>query len=154
MTPSALLAELHSRGIEPVVRDGRLKLRGPAENITRDLIQRVRLHKPALLAHLQGERNRTTADEALDLLQRLKTFTLPAGRMPAASEIVRSLEPLLDAPELDSATALGALQKLERELIALGGAVDAELAATVAMVERSFPGARLVEVRKVHRSEP
>jgi hypothetical protein len=38
---------------------------------------------------------------------------------------------------------------IERELTALGGAPDKVLAEAVAMVERSFPGARLVEVRKL-----
>jgi hypothetical protein len=51
MTPSTLLAELRSRGIEPLIRDGRLKLRGPAVAITPDLIAEVRAAKPTLLAH-------------------------------------------------------------------------------------------------------
>jgi hypothetical protein len=57
MTTSTLLAELRSRGIEPLIRDGRLKLRGPAAAITPDLVAEVRAAKPALLAHFR-ERER------------------------------------------------------------------------------------------------
>ena len=52
--------------------------------------------------------------------------------------------------EADSpALLLAVLREIERELIELGDAVDTELAAAVAMVERTFPGACLVEVRKL-----
>jgi hypothetical protein len=37
---------------------------------------------------------------------------------------------------------------MERELIALGGSPDPELAVAVAMMEQSFLGSRLLEVRK------
>ena len=57
MTTSTLLAELRNRGIEPLIRDGRLKLRGPAAAITPDLVAEVRAAKPALLAHFR-ERER------------------------------------------------------------------------------------------------
>ncbi|GEM_PF-3170432 len=85
--------------------------------------------------------------EALEVLRRLKCYTLPAGRMAAARLLARGLEPLLRAPKLDPARALTALQQLERDLIALGGRPDPELAAAVELVERVFPGARLVQVK-------
>jgi hypothetical protein len=87
MTPNALLAELRNRGVEPVVREGPLKLRGPAGRITHELVLRVRQHKAVLLAHLQFEEQRATAEQALVVLNRLKCYALPAGRISAAREI-------------------------------------------------------------------
>src|SRR5262249_32509510 len=80
-----LLNELRDRGIrvEPRPERGTVYLT-PKGRITPDLVERVRQHKAALLAHLSVEQSR---DEALAILQRLKTFSLPAGRIPAAREI-------------------------------------------------------------------
>ena len=87
------------------------------------------------------------ATEALELLQRLKCYTLPSGRMPAARRIVRRLEPLLAKRDFDLCEALGILRNVESELLALGGAPDPELAGAVEMVRQVFPGARLVEIK-------
>jgi hypothetical protein len=48
----------------------------------------------------------------------------------------------------DPASILWVLRDIERELIAFRGASDPELVEAVAMVQRSFAGARLVDVRK------
>ena len=152
MTPSTLLAELRNQGVVPVLRDGRLKLRGPATRITPDLVRRVRQHKAALLGHLVSEeQERATIDEALALLNRLKTFTLPAGRMPAAHMIAERCAARLVHWENgqsvfevgDPAGILAVLRDIEGELIALGGAPE-PLVEAVAMVQRTFPGARLL----------
>lgn len=98
-----------------------------------------------------------TAGEALVLLQRLKTFTLPGGRMPAAREIARRCAFRLQPRENGKPTGeandpvriLAVLREIERELIALGAAPDPELAAAFEMVQRALPGTRLVEVRKL-----
>ncbi len=120
----ALLKELRARDIRIEPRPtGKLRL-SPARAVDAALLERVRAHKPELLGHLRAEQDRA---EALALLNRLKTYTLPAGRMPAARTIVERLKPLLAAPEIDPAQALTALQQIERELVALGGASDPEL---------------------------
>jgi hypothetical protein len=64
MTPKALLAELRSRGVELLLHDGRLKLRGPAERITPELVRWARQHKLALLACLRGERSRAVTPDS------------------------------------------------------------------------------------------
>lgn len=153
-----ILVELRVRGvrIEPRPHGGVSLV--PARLIDPDLLDRIRAHKAELLVTLRVEHYRTTADKALALLNRLKTYTLPAGRMPAARLLAERLGaamvrwedggPVSDVPD-DPAVILRALQGFEGELIALGGAPDPELTKAVAMVERSFPGARLVEVRKL-----
>jgi hypothetical protein len=95
--------------------------------------------------------------EALAALKRLKTFTLPAGRMGAAREIAQRLastlgrfnergEPVEDSD--DPTAILEVLRAIERDLVALGGTPDdPELAAIVARVEGIFPDAQLVEVK-------
>jgi hypothetical protein len=47
----------------------------------------ARQHRAELVSLLTAKQDRATAAEALALLQRLKTYSLPAGRMPAAREI-------------------------------------------------------------------
>jgi hypothetical protein len=59
----------------------------PKERLTPDLIERIRQHKPALLTYSRIKQECGLIDEALALLQQLKCYTLPAGRMPAAREI-------------------------------------------------------------------
>ena len=145
MNAVELLTELRAasiRVIEPRP-NGNLYL-APKARLTPELIERVRAAKAALLAHLRAEQDRTTAAEALALLQRLKTFILPAGRMPAARAIAERLLPLLAVPELDPAETLAALRAVEAKLIELGGACDPELADAIGVVSRTFPGARLV----------
>jgi hypothetical protein len=164
MTAIEVLGELRNRGIRVEPRPtGNLYL-APKNRLTRELVERVRAHKPAILAHLRAmqdqaendrradadaKQDRRAADEALALLNRLKCYSLPAGRMPAARVVAERLRPLLTTPALDSRQALGALQAVEAELTALGAAPDRELAEAVAMVERTFPGALLAEVRKL-----
>jgi len=87
------------------------------------------------------------ATEALRLLERLKCFTLPRGRMEAARQIVCRLEPLLHVREIDPVQALAVLRQIERDLIALGGAPDPELGEVVETVRRAFPSAGLVEIK-------
>ncbi len=82
---------------------------------------------------------------ALALLGRLKCYTVPAGRMLVALGLARRLETLKYAAPDEILTAL---EDFERQLISIGGAPDSELAAAVVTVERSFPGTRLIEVRK------
>jgi hypothetical protein len=79
MTRSTLLAELQNRGVEPVVRDGRLKLRGPADRITSELVERARQHRAELLAHVHLAR-----DAEISRIARLdaerREVDRPAGR--------------------------------------------------------------------------
>ena len=51
----ALIADLEKRGIELVVADGRLALRGPKEQLTAELIERVRSYTPELRRRLIEE---------------------------------------------------------------------------------------------------
>ena len=156
MSATEILAELSARNVRPVLMGEKLKLRGPADCITPELIESVRAAKAALLAYLRAEQDRT---EALALLQRLKTFTLPTGRMPAAREIAQRLTSTLRRFESDGepaedsdnpAAILDVLRTIERELVALGGTPDgSEVAAISARVEGIFPGAQLVEVRAI-----
>jgi hypothetical protein len=88
-----------------------------------------------------------SAEKTLELLGRLKLYALPSGRMPVARKMALELHGLTD-----TATMLTALQKLERQLIILGGAPDpalAELAEGIAMVEQAFSGTKLITVRKL-----
>ncbi len=140
MDAQALVQDLTSRGIKLVPNGSKLTVQ-PASRLTNQDREAIREHKPALLAL-------ATADQALALLNRLKTYTLPAGRMPAARAIVERLRPLLEASDLDPAAALTTLQSIETELTALGAAPDRELAEAVGLVTLAFPGARLVAVRK------
>jgi TubC N-terminal docking domain len=151
----AFLDELKAQGIrlEPLP-NGNLYA-APRERLTVELIERIRQHKPALLAHFHAKQQCALADEALALLRRLKCFALPAGRMPAASEIAERCtarlalwdhgEPVSEAD--DAVSILAILRDIERELTAIGGYVDPELVETVEMVEHTFPGARLVKIR-------
>jgi hypothetical protein len=49
----------------------------------------------------------------------------------------------------EPAAVLAVLKDIERELVALGGAPDPELADVIDIVGGAFPGARLVDVRKL-----
>jgi len=76
---------------------------------------------------------------ALALLIRLKGYTLPSGRIPVIRNLAERVRGLADAADI-----LRTLRVFERELIALGGEYDWELAQAIAKVEGVFPGARLV----------
>ncbi len=147
-----ILAELRERGIRIEPRpEGRLRLT-PAKAADPDLLEKVRAHKAELLRLLgnPGPQNEAPADadEALRLLDRLKCYVLPGGRMPAARQIIEGLRSILAAPDVDPAADLTALKSIEAELIAIGGKPDPALTEAVAMMDRTFPGARLVEVRR------
>jgi hypothetical protein len=158
VTPEELLAEAVQRGIELYLDGQTIRYRGPKTALA-DLKPQLASYKHGLLPLLRTERDRAATDEALTLLQRLKTFTLPAGRMPAAREIAERWsarlvrwengEPVDEAD--DPASSLAVLRGIERELTALGGVPDPALAEAVAVVEGAFPGSQLVEIR---RKEP
>lgn len=150
MNGSAILEELYRRGVRLRVDADRI-IAKPLSAVPPDLRNAAATHKAELIGTIQ-------ADAAFALLNRLKTYTVPAGRMPAARLLAERLgaamvhwenrEPGSDVPD-DPTAILRTLQGFECELIALGGAPDPELTEAVAMVERSFAGARLVEVRKL-----
>jgi hypothetical protein len=144
MTLAPLLVELKHRHVRLMIRGSGLRLVGPAEAITPDLVDSIRAVKPSLLDYLRDEHERRTADRALSLLNRLKTYTLPTGRMPAARVLAERLRPLAEA---DAEAILAALEAFERELVELGGQPDPELLEAVEAVEGVFPGTRLVEVK-------
>jgi tubulysin polyketide synthase-like protein len=156
MNAQSILAELGRRRIT-LRAEGDQLIAKPLSTVPPELRALARQHKAELLLCLRAEQDRRT--EALALLQRLKTYTLPPGRTPVARkrfgsvrsrarEMAQRVEPLKDAsPEI----ILHALQDFERGLIALGGAPDPELAEAVGRVTAAFPGARLVEVRKDER---
>jgi TubC N-terminal docking domain len=141
MNAEALLTEFRARGIRVEPRpDGRLRLT-PKDRLTPELIEQARRLKPEIL-------NRLQIDQALAAVGRLKALILPAGRMPAARAIVELLKPLLDSPDIDPPETLACLQAVESELIAMGAEPDPELAETLAMVQRTFPAAKFVEIRR------
>lgn len=55
MSAIALLLELEDLGVRPVIFQGRLKLLGPEERLTDELVDRVRAYKAELLALLQSD---------------------------------------------------------------------------------------------------
>jgi hypothetical protein len=117
----ALVQDFTGRGIKLIPNGSKLTVQ-PASRLTIEDREAIREHKPALLAW-------AIADQALALLNRLKTY------------------PLVAASELDPAAAFAALTVVEGDLTALGGAPDTELADAIGLVNHAFPGARLVEVR-------
>ncbi len=140
MNLATLLTDLERHNIRPVLRDGAVNLIGPRRALTTELVEQARAHKSGLFAV-------ATADEALAVLQRLKTFTLPAGRMPAARAVAERLRPLLAVPALDPAEALAALKTTEAELTALGGVYEPELAEAIGLVNGVFPRTRLIRLQ-------
>jgi hypothetical protein len=62
--------------------------------------------------------------------------------------LLSSLDNWLDRDRTEPAAILEALEIFERELIKLGGAPEPELAEAVSTIERRFPGARLIYVRR------
>lgn len=152
MTPSAIVEQAARMGVRLAVRDGHI-IANPKGRASAELAALVRAHKDALFTYLRDEQERDEqerqTDEALKLLQRLKSYVLPAGRMPVARVIVQRLEPLLAAPDFGPADALASLRATERELIALGAVPDPALAEAITTVEAVFPDARLVEPRSM-----
>jgi hypothetical protein len=109
--------------------------------------------KPAKVkpAFLQREPNTCDPDLAcypieiaLTVIQRLRGYVLPAGRMPAARAIAARLRPLLASAGLDLADIVSRLIAVEDELTRLGGRFDPELAEAIEVITRTFPGSKLV----------
>jgi hypothetical protein len=149
MNALALLSNLSTRGIM-LIPDGDALIARPRQRLTDADREAIRRHKSALLAHLSAEDARA---EALAVLQRLKAFTLPTGRMAAAHLVAQRLASTLSASKPgenreDATAILHSVRALEGELIALGGTYDADLAGSISRVESVFPGANLVEVKK------
>jgi hypothetical protein len=135
---------------------GAAPVRGSSE-----LAATIRANKAELLLHLRAEqeegeivriaradaeREDATATKALSLLNRLRCFALPVDGRPVVNQLAEALAPF--AYVADPAAILGLLRDFENELIALRGAPNLELTKAVTIVERSFPGARLTEVRR------
>ena len=147
MSAIAILEEFERRGVQLGVEAGRIIAR-PLSVIPPDLRKAAAEHKPELVEAI-------VADEALALLNRLKCFTLPARRIPAARVIAERCAARLPRWEdgkpvfelNDPVRILEVLREIEGGLIALGGTPD-PLIEGVEMVKRTFPGSRLVDVRK------
>ncbi len=149
-----LIADLENRGIRLLADGGRLILDAPKGALTPQEVERIRAHKAGIMAlltrpgrHDHDGRHGDPAAEALTRLDRLRCYTLPTGRMPVVRALGERLAPFARA--IDPAAILSALRDFERELVALGGAPDRELAEAAAMVEAVFPSSRLVEIRKL-----
>ena len=82
-----------------------------------------------------------SVERAAALLARVKSYTLPIGRMPTVRKLAERMHGLTEPAEI-----LGALQNFEREMIELGGRCDPQLGEAVTMVERTFRGSRLVKL--------
>jgi len=143
MTAVDLVAEFHRLGISLAARNGMIVAR-PKGTTPPKLREAVRAMKAELLQTLPEARDDEepvdAAKTALALLARLKGYTLPSGRMPVIRDLAKRMRGLAD-----TAAILHALRDFERELIALGGEYDRELAGAMAMVERVLTGARLVK---------
>ena len=143
MNAGEILADVRRCGVELFVLDGRLKASSPGV-LPAELKAVIREHaaeiRAALPIYVRAEQDRTLADQALDLLNRLKGYTVPSGRMTAARTLAARMRGLTEP-----AAILGALKNFERELAALGGEYDPQLAEVIDIVQRSFPGARLVK---------
>jgi len=81
-----------------------------------------------------------SVESAAARLARLRSYTLPIGRMPTVRKLAERMHGLTEPAEI-----LGALQNFEGEMIELGGRCDPQLEEAVAMVERTFRGARLMK---------
>lgn len=146
MTAVDLVAEFHRLGISLAVRNGMIVAR-PKGATPPKLREAVRAMKAELLRTLPEARDDSepvdAARTALALLARLKGYTLRSGRMPVIRDLAKRVRGLAD-----TASILHVLRDLECELIAHGGEYDRELAEATAVVERAFPGARLVKFRQ------
>jgi hypothetical protein len=137
----SIVTRLEKQGVRLDAEADKVWVDAPKGVLTPADLERLRGMKPYLLAYL---RQRQAADKALSLLNRLKTYTLPGGRIPAARALAERLRPLAEA---DAEAILAALEAFERELVELGGQPDPELLEAVEAVEGVFPGTRLVEVK-------
>ena len=156
---TSLLKNLTARGIR-LTPDPPKLIAEPSSLLTQDDRELIRSLKAQLLTLLEpalaidAKPTSTPADTddpagaALSLLERLRGYSLPAGRMPAARAMVERLRPLLGGPELDPAASLAALKALEAELTASGGHYDPELADLIGLLD-AFPGSQLVNIKKL-----
>lgn len=152
MTVEGLIHNLESLGASLAVEGDQLVIEAPQGVLGREEVERLRAHKPELLAFIRAEQ---ACAKALKTLNRLMTLTLPTGRMPAAREIAERCadwlvrwedgEPVDEAD--DPASILTVFRDIERELTALGAQPDPELAETVALVEQAFPGAHFLGIK-------
>lgn len=122
-TPAALLAELTSLGIELQALGDRLRFR-PQSAMTAELVARVKVHKPGLLALLAGTKTKTPAGAAAT-----PGFGFGVGDvLTATSYTADEARMLADAP--------------------------ADLRAAVETIKREFPGAKLVRVEPTAPEPP
>jgi hypothetical protein len=158
MNAHEITRELTRRGVSLRAEGDRI-IAKPLSAVPLGLREAARAAKPQLLALLASQSvadakpgtfaANDPAAEALTVLARLKGYTIQSGRMPAARAIVERLRHLLTTPELDATAVLTSLQAVETELTALGGASDVGLADVIGLVDGAFPGARLIEVKKL-----
>jgi hypothetical protein len=91
--------------------------------------------------------------DARALLNRLKFLTLSDDRKAAAREVAERsalrVPPRSKEGSDDPSVILHVLRNMERELTELGATPDSNVQAAVDAVTAVFPGARLVEVRKL-----
>jgi hypothetical protein len=138
MNEDEILAQVQRCNVELFLLDGRLKACPPGV-LPAELRAAIREKASEIKARFRAQQNCVLADRALQMLKRLKGYTLPAGQMQAARPLAARMRGLTDAGEIVSA-----LQNFERELITMGGEYDCQLAEAIAAVERAFPGARLL----------
>src|SRR5271170_3385868 len=112
MSTADLVHAPAARGIEFSAQGDRLNIDAPQGALRPGEIDRLREHKAEVLALLKLHaeiapvvsspsaitETPDPAAEALAIVARLKGFTLPAGRMPAACAIAERLRPLLAVP--------------------------------------------------------
>ena len=151
MRPAEILVVMRTFGLH-VSAEGETIVVRPKGATPPDLAETIRAHKREILGLIRAEQHRA---QALGVLIRLKTYSLPAGRMPAAREIAeRCASGLIrwrhggPSEDVDPSSILRVLLCIESDLIALGGAPDPKLTEASVTVERAFPGARLIEVRR------
>jgi hypothetical protein len=95
VTLQELLAEAARRGIDLYPDGNSIHYRGPRDAVA-DLKPKLAAKRGELLNLLHAQLN---SAEALTLVNRLKTYALPAGRMPAARELAQLCAARLARPE-------------------------------------------------------
>jgi len=103
MTLDALLAELTTRGVRLIADDGRLRWQAPKGAMSAELVRAVQTHKPALLARLTTDSDRSftpidalisaavaEAYDAAEIVARLSRLEARAN-LPEATDLDRQL---------------------------------------------------------------
>lgn len=137
MVAQVLVQTLAARGIR-LSTNGQSVIVEPASRLTDDDRAAIRAHKSELVQILSDP-----VSECLEIIRRLKGYTLASARMPAAQRLFQLLKPVTSG-ELHPVEVLHHLRGVERELIRLGGAFDPELDDAVNTITEIFPGAKLV----------